>query len=103
MIGCRGCSLAGNFVLRLVSRFFCRRAICFHGDFTIRELTTPEKLSLVVIGTGTSSGTIKSSMAFDRKDYGMQRYSFIKIANRVEVAVDLQAKRVGGPPVDLKQ
>jgi hypothetical protein len=43
-------------------------------------------------------------MAFDRKDYGMHSgIPFIKIANRVEVAVDLQAKRVGGPPVDLKQ
>jgi polyisoprenoid-binding protein YceI len=74
------------------------------GDFTIRGVTRPEKLSLVVTGAGTGSGTIKGSMAFDRKDYGMHSgIPFIKIANRVEVAVDLQAKRVGGSPVDLKQ
>ena len=74
------------------------------GDFTIRGVTRPEKLSLVVTGAGTGSGTIKGSMAFDRKEYGMHSgIPFIKIANRVEVAVDLQAKRVGGPPVDLKQ
>jgi polyisoprenoid-binding protein YceI len=68
------------------------------GDFTIRGVTRPEKLSLVVSGSGTESSTIKGSMAFDRKDYGMNSgIPFIKIANRVEVAVDLQAKRVAGP------
>jgi polyisoprenoid-binding protein YceI len=74
------------------------------GDFTIRGVTKPEKLSLVVSGAGTGSGVIKGTMAFDRKDYGMNNgIPFIKIANRVEVTVDLQAKRVSGPPVDLKQ
>jgi polyisoprenoid-binding protein YceI len=67
-------------------------------------VTRPEKLSLVIVGAGKGSGTIKCSMAFDRKDYGMNSgIPFIKIANRVEVAVDLQAKRVGGPAVDVKQ
>ncbi len=28
---------------------------------------------------------------------------FIKVADRVEVTVDLKGKRVSGPPVDLKQ
>ena len=74
------------------------------GDFTIRGVTKPEKLSLVVSGAGTGSGVIKGTMAFDRKDYGMNSgIPFIKIANRVEVTVNLQAKRVSGPPVDLKQ
>ncbi|HKV79717.1 MAG TPA: YceI family protein [Candidatus Sulfotelmatobacter sp.] len=73
------------------------------GDFTIRGVTKPEKLSLVVSGAGTGSGAIKGTMAFDRKDYGMNSgIPFIKIANRVEVTVDLHAKRVSGPPVDLK-
>jgi polyisoprenoid-binding protein YceI len=73
------------------------------GDFTIRGVTKPEKLSLAVSGAGTGSGAIKGIMAFDRKDYGMNSgIPFIKIANRVEVTVDLQAKRVSGPPVDLK-
>jgi hypothetical protein len=43
-------------------------------------------------------------MAFDRKDFGMNSgIPFIKIADRVEVTVDLNAKRVSGPPVNLKQ
>jgi polyisoprenoid-binding protein YceI len=74
------------------------------GDFTIRGVTKPEKLTLTVSGRGTGSGTIKGTMAFDRKQYGMNSgIPFIKIANRVEVSVDLKAKRVSGPPVDLKQ
>jgi polyisoprenoid-binding protein YceI len=74
------------------------------GDFAIRGVTKPEKLTLTVSGRGTGSGTIKGTMAFDRKQYGMNSgIPFIKIANRVEVSVDLKAKRVSGPPVDLKQ
>jgi polyisoprenoid-binding protein YceI len=74
------------------------------GDFTIRGTTKPEKLTLAITGKGTGSGTIKGTMAFDRKDYGMNSgIPFIKIADRVEVTVDLTAKRVSGPPVDLKQ
>jgi len=43
-------------------------------------------------------------MAFDRKDYGMNSgIPFIKIADRVEVTVDLQAKRVNGPAVNLRE
>jgi polyisoprenoid-binding protein YceI len=66
-------------------------------------VTRPEKLLLVVNGAGTGSGVITGTMAFDRKDYGMNSgIPFIKIANRVEVTVQLQAKRVSGPPVQLK-
>jgi polyisoprenoid-binding protein YceI len=73
------------------------------GDFTIRGVTKSEKLSLVVSGAGTGSGTIIGTMAFDRKQYGMNSgIPFIKIADRVEVTVNLQAKRVSGPPLDLK-
>jgi len=74
------------------------------GDFTIRGVTKPETLTLAVTGAGTGSGTIKGTMAFDRKDYGMNSgIPFIKIADRVEVTVDLTAKRVSGPPVTLTQ
>jgi polyisoprenoid-binding protein YceI len=73
------------------------------GDFTIRGVTKQEKLVLTLTGKGTGSGTIKGTMAFDRKDYGMNSgIPFIKIADRVEVTVDLKAKRVSGPPVNLK-
>jgi polyisoprenoid-binding protein YceI len=74
------------------------------GDFTIRGVTKPEMLTLTVTGAGTGSGAIKGTMAFDRKDYGMNKgIPFIRIADRVEVSVDLKAKRVSGPPLVLKQ
>lgn len=74
------------------------------GTFTIRGVSKPETLKLTVEGAGTGSGTIKGTMAFDRKDYGMNSgIPFIKIADRVEVTVDLSVKRVSGPPVDLKK
>jgi polyisoprenoid-binding protein YceI len=73
------------------------------GNFTIRGVTKAEKLALTVTGAGTGSGTIQGKMAFDRKEYGMTSgIPFIKIANRVEVSVNLTAKRVSGPPVALK-
>jgi polyisoprenoid-binding protein YceI len=75
------------------------------GTFTIRGVSKPETLTLTVSGTkGSGSGEIKGTMAFDRKDYGMNSgIPFIKIANRVEVDVDLHAKRVSGPPLVFKQ
>jgi len=74
------------------------------GDFTIRGVTKPEKLALIVSGVGTGTGEIKGTMAFDRKDYGINgSIPFVTIANRVEVSVDLNAKRVSGPPVAFKQ
>ena len=74
------------------------------GDFTIRGVTRPETLILVVSGKGTGSGEIKGTMAFDRKDYGMNSgIPFIRVADRVEVTVDLKGKRVSGPPLTFKQ
>src|SRR5262245_53365575 len=74
------------------------------GDFTIRGVTKPEKLVLTVSGKGTGSGEIKGTMAFDRKDYGMDSsIPFIKIADRVEVRVALKGKRVSGPPLVFQQ
>ena len=74
------------------------------GDFTIRGVTKPETLTLSITGAGTGSGTIRGTMAFDRKDYGMNSgIPFIKVADRVEVTVDLNVKRVSGPPLVLKQ
>jgi polyisoprenoid-binding protein YceI len=74
------------------------------GVFTIRGVSKPETLTLTISGKGTGSGEIKGTMAFDRKDYGMTSgIPFIKIADRVEVNVDLKAKRVSGPPLVFKQ
>ena len=74
------------------------------GDFTIRGVTKPEKLTLTVSGKGTGSGSVKGIMAFDRKQYGMNSgIPFIKIADRVEVSVALKGKKVSGPPLVFKQ
>jgi polyisoprenoid-binding protein YceI len=74
----------------------------FDGDFTIRGVKKQEKLIFTVTGQGTGAGTIAGIMAFDRKDYGMNSgIPFIKIADRVEVSVNLKGKRVSGPPVNF--
>ncbi len=74
------------------------------GDFTIRGVTKPEKLTLTVSLVGPGVGTISGTMAFDRKDYGMNKgIPFVTIANRVEVNVSLKGKRVSGPPLALKK
>jgi len=74
------------------------------GDFTIRGVTKPEKLLLTVAGKGTGQGTIQGTMAFDRKDYGMNKgIPFIKIADRVEVTVNLRATQVSGPRLVYKE
>ncbi|WP_158790088.1 YceI family protein [Granulicella sp. L60] len=74
------------------------------GNFTIRGVSKPETLKLTVSGKGTGEGAIKGSMAFDRKDYGMTSgIPFVKIADRVQVDVDLQVKQVSGPRLVYKE
>ncbi len=61
------------------------------GDFTIRGVSNPEKLTLTVSGKGTGSGDIKGAMVFNRKDYGMNKgIPFIKIADHVDVNIHLK-------------
>lgn len=74
------------------------------GTFTIRGVSKPETATLTVSGVGLRSGEIKGTMAFDRRDYGMNSgIPFIHIANRVEVDVDLHVTRVSGSPLNFKQ
>jgi polyisoprenoid-binding protein YceI len=74
------------------------------GTFTIRGVSKPETLSLTLTGKGTGTGSVKGSMAFDRKEYGMNSgIPFIKIADRVEVNVALQARQVSGPKLVYKE
>jgi polyisoprenoid-binding protein YceI len=73
------------------------------GDFTIRGVSNPEKLTLTVSGKGTGSGEVKGSMVFNRKDYGMNKgIPFIKIADHVSVDFHLKGTRVSGPSLDLQ-
>ena len=75
-----------------------------HGIFTIRGESKAETLHLTFSGKGTGQGEVAGTMAFDRKDYGMNgRIPFIKIADRVEVTVNLKVDRVSGPPLVFKQ
>jgi polyisoprenoid-binding protein YceI len=74
------------------------------GTFTIRGVSKPETLTLVVSGKGTGTGDIKGTMAFDGKELGMNSgIPFIKIADRVEVTVDLHGNRVSGPALTFKE
>lgn len=74
------------------------------GNFTIRGVSKPETLIFTITGKGAGVGEIKGTMAFDRKEFGMNSgIPFIRIADRVEVSVDLKGKRVSGPPLVFKQ
>jgi polyisoprenoid-binding protein YceI len=74
------------------------------GIFTIRGVSKPQTLQLTLSGKGTGSGSIKGSLFFDRKDYGINgSIPFVTIADRVQVDVDLKAKKVSGPAVVFKQ
>jgi polyisoprenoid-binding protein YceI len=74
------------------------------GNFSIRGVSRPETLKLTVTGKGTGAGVIKGAMAFDRKDYGMTSgIPFVKIADRVEVDVDLKVQQVSGPRLVYKE
>jgi polyisoprenoid-binding protein YceI len=73
------------------------------GTFTIRDVSRSEKLTFTLAGKGTGSGEIKGTMAFDRRDYGMNSgIPFIKIADRVEVTINMKVERVSGPPLVYK-
>jgi polyisoprenoid-binding protein YceI len=74
------------------------------GDFTIRGVTNPEKLTLTVSRKGSGSDEIRGAMAFNRKDYGMKKgILFISIADHVDVQVHLVEKQISGSPLAFKQ
>ena len=74
------------------------------GDFTIRGVTNPEKLTLTVSRKGSGSDEIKGAMVFNRKDYGMKKgILFISIADHVDVQVHLVEKQISGSPLAFKQ
>jgi polyisoprenoid-binding protein YceI len=74
------------------------------GTFTIRGVSKPETLTFEADREGKGTGEIKGTMAFDRKEFGMDSgIPFIRIADRVEVTIDFKATRVSGPPLLFKQ
>ena len=74
------------------------------GTFTIRGVSKQETLTFTADREGAGTGEIKGTMAFDRKEFGMDSgIPFIRIADRVEVTIDFKATRVSGPPLLFKQ
>lgn len=74
------------------------------GTFTIRGVSKQETLTFAADREGAGTGEIKGTMAFDRKEFGMDSgVPFIRIADRVEVTIEFKATRVSGPPLLFKQ
>jgi polyisoprenoid-binding protein YceI len=74
------------------------------GTFTIRGVSKPETLEFVADREAPGTGEIHGTMAFDRKEFGMDSgIPFIKIADRVEVTIDFKATRTSGPPLIFRQ
>ncbi len=73
------------------------------GTFTIRGVSKTEPLTLTVSGQDTNQGAVQGMMAFDRKNYGMDSgIPFIRIADRVEVTINLRVRQTGGPALIYK-
>ena len=74
------------------------------GTFTLRGVSKPETLMLTITGHGTGDGTINGTLVFDRRDFGFNKnIPFVKIADRVEVTVELKGKRVSGTQAITKR
>ena len=75
------------------------------GDFTIRGVTKTETLTFTLEGQrGSGQGTIKGTMSFNRKDFGMNKgIPFVKISDHVDVTVNLKVKKTSGPLLKFKQ
>lgn len=72
------------------------------GDFTIRGVTLPEKITLIVSHKEGHLGEIEGKMVFNRKNYGMNKgIPFVKIGDHVDVTFNLKVKHASGPQVDL--
>jgi polyisoprenoid-binding protein YceI len=73
------------------------------GDFNIRGVSNPEKLTLTVARSAAHEGAITGAMNFNRKDYGMNKgIPFIKIADHVDVTFHLNFKHTAGADLALK-
>ena len=79
--------------------------IVLTGDFTIRGVTKTQTLTFTLVGRrGSGQGTIKGTMTFNRKDFGMNKgIPFVKISDHVDVSVNLKVRKTSGPLVNLKQ
>ncbi len=72
------------------------------GNFTIRGVSNPEELTLMVSQKEGHLAEIEGKMIFNRKNYGMNKgIPFVKIGDHVEVNFHLMVRHSGGPPLAL--
>jgi len=72
------------------------------GDLTIRGVSNPEKMTLIISHKEGHLGDIEGKMIFNRKDYGMNKgIPFISIADHVAINFHLKTKHAGGPQLVL--
>jgi polyisoprenoid-binding protein YceI len=70
------------------------------GDYMMRGVTKPQKLTLTLSGKGTGDAEVKGTMYFDRKDYGItKKIPFVTVADRIVVLDDIKGSRVSGPRI----
>lgn len=71
------------------------------GTFTMRGVSKPATLKLVIAEQGGGSGYVQGVVPFDLKDYGMTTSS--KLGEHGEVDLNLKAERVSGPDLIRKR
>jgi polyisoprenoid-binding protein YceI len=71
------------------------------GTFSMRGVSKPATLNLVIADQGGGSGYVQGVVPFDLKDYGMT--SSRKIDERGEVDLNLKAEQVSGPELIRKK
>ena len=71
------------------------------GSFTMRGVSKPATLKLVIADQGGGSGNVQGVVPFNLKDYGMT--SGRKIDERGEVDLNLKAKQMSGPELIRKR
>jgi hypothetical protein len=89
-----------------ISVYFCPGPTTFDvpGTFTIRGVSKPETLTLTVSGKGTGTGAITGTMAFDRKDYGMNPTAQQQARNREAISTNQAGIAANqGPIAEAKQ
>lgn len=70
------------------------------GTFTMRGVSKPTTLNLVVADQGGGSGSVQGVVPFELKDYGM---TSSKIDERGEVDLNLKAEQMSGPELIRKR
>ena len=74
------------------------------GTFTIRGVSKGEALTFTADREGPSTGEIKGTLSFDRRDFGLGgSIPFVRIADHVELTIDFKATRVSGHPLLFRQ